>query len=119
MACARLPEGGSVEGVGCGGLGGELNHLMQAGFVGLPPLRVVPLHETGLLSVVSAGSDKGFKEAGEGHGLLFSVVQWAQPHPGAIDSTVPFPLRRLTWKTGEIRKEVHCLMAALEINVRT
>ena len=86
MACARLPEGGSVEGVGCGGLGGELNHLMQAGFVGLPPLRVVPLHETGLLSVVSAGSDKGFKEAGEGHGLRFSGHNLI-----LAPLTVPFP----------------------------
>ena len=31
-----LPEGGLVEGVGTGGLGGELDHLLVAGLVGLP-----------------------------------------------------------------------------------
>ena len=51
-----LPEGGLVEGVGTGGLGGELDYLLPAGLVGLAALRVVPLQEAGLLAAETAGA---------------------------------------------------------------
>ena len=63
-----LPEGGLVEGVGTGGLGGELGHLIHARLVGLPALGVIPLQETGLLAAMAAGAVQGLKESGYEHG---------------------------------------------------
>ena len=51
-----LPEGSLVEGVGTGGLGGELDHFLPAGLVGPAVLRVVPLQEAGLLAAETAGA---------------------------------------------------------------
>ena len=66
-----LPEGGLVEGVGAGGLSGELGHLPDACLVGLSAFRVIPLQETGLLAAVPAGTGQGLDESGDGHGFLF------------------------------------------------
>ena len=105
--------------MGTGSLSGELGHSLDAVLVGLPTFRVGALQETGLLTAVSAGAAKGLEESGDGHVLLSGLAQWAQPHPAPIDSRVPCLLRRLTRKTGEIRKEVHCPTAAREKDART
>ena len=94
--------------MGTGSLSGELGHSLDAVLVGLPTFRVGALQETGLLTAVSAGAAKGLEESGDGHVLLSGLAQWAHPHPAPIDSRVPFLLRRLTRKTGGIRKEAHC-----------
>ena len=104
MACARLPEGGSVEGVGCGGLGGELNHLMQAGFVGLPPLRVVPLQEPRLLSAGAAGAVQGPEESGYRH-LYSSYGSFRKAFGRAKSISVMRPV--MTWlPTTEVQKSL-------------
>ena len=56
MAPRVLPEGGLVEGVGTGGLGDELDHLLPAGPVGFLAVLVVPLQEAGLLAAETAGA---------------------------------------------------------------
>ena len=56
MAWRVCPSGGLVEGVGTGGLGGELDHLLPSGLVGLPAFPVVPLQEAGLLAAETAGA---------------------------------------------------------------
>ena len=49
-----LPEGGLVEGVGAGGLGGELDHLLGARSMEVTALSVLLPEEAGILSAVSA-----------------------------------------------------------------
>ena len=93
MVGQGLPECGLVEGVGTGSLSGELGHFPDVGPVGLPTHRVGALQETGLLTAVSAGAAKGLEESGDGHVLLSSLAQWAQPHPAPIDRRVPCLLR--------------------------
>ena len=64
-----LPEGGLVGGVGTGGLGGELDHLLPSGLVGLEALWVVLLQEAGLLAAETAGPVQRLEELAEGHGM--------------------------------------------------
>ena len=59
-----LPEGGLVEAVGRGGLGGELDYLLVAVGVGLAALGVGPLEERSLLAAVTAGAVQGLEESG-------------------------------------------------------
>ena len=55
------------EGVGRSGLGGELDHLLDACGVEVTALIVVPGEEAGLLAAVAAGAVQGPEESGEGH----------------------------------------------------
>ena len=48
-----------VEGVGCGGLGDEGGHFLDACPVGLLAFWVVPLENGGLLATVAAGAVQG------------------------------------------------------------
>ena len=61
-----LPEGGFVEGVGNGGLGGKLGHLLDAGLVGPPAFRVDALQDAGLLAAMAAGAGEGLGQLGKG-----------------------------------------------------
>ena len=47
-----------------GGLGGELDHFLVAGGVGLAALGVGPLEERSLLAAVTAGAVQGLEESG-------------------------------------------------------
>ena len=67
MAERVCRRGVLVEGVGDGGLGGELDHLLPACPVGLPAFRVVPLQEAGLLSAVTAGAVQGLEDLVKGN----------------------------------------------------
>ena len=51
-------------------VGGKLDHLLEAGLVGLPTLGIVPLYETGLLSAVSALALQGLEDLVKGHDSL-------------------------------------------------
>ena len=51
-----LPEGGLVEGVGTGGLGGELDHPLVASLVGLAERRVGAVQDAGRLAAMLAGA---------------------------------------------------------------
>ena len=59
-----LAEGDLVEAVGRGGLGGELDHFLVAGGVGLAARGVGPLEERSLLAAVTAGALQGLEESG-------------------------------------------------------
>ena len=71
-----LPEGGLVEGVGAGGLGGELRHLLDVGLVGLLAFPVVSLQDAGLLVTEGAGAGGRFQEVGEGHVRLVCSLSY-------------------------------------------
>ena len=62
-----LPEGGLVEGVGTGGLGGELDHLLPAGPVVFLAVLVVLVEKACLLVAVAALAFYRLEELGEGH----------------------------------------------------
>ena len=54
-----LPEGCLVEGVETGGLGGDLDHLLEASLVRLPAFQMGALQDAGLLA---AGAGEGLKK---------------------------------------------------------
>ena len=70
----RDDQGCLVEGVGRGGLGGELDHLDEAGPVDLPASGLGALQEIGGLSAVAAGAVQGFDESGEEHLSSYGIV---------------------------------------------
>ena len=60
-----LPEGGLVEGVGTGGLGGELDHFLPAGLVGLLAVLVFALEDARLLAAIAALAFYRLEDLGE------------------------------------------------------
>ena len=57
-----LPEGSLFEGVGTGGLGGELDHLLDADGVEVTAMAVLPAQKARLLAAMAAGAVQGLEE---------------------------------------------------------
>ena len=62
MAPRGLPADSLVEGVGTGGLRGELDHLLDAGLVDVTAGGVLLAQKARLLAAMSAGAVQGLEE---------------------------------------------------------